>query len=149
MSKTMNRLLYTFSIKRVNLIVAPSVCKLQPRSQGSLLPVPTEREREPGNEVVLDSGLHAMDSWFQVLDSSLCQWNLDSGLVQSLKWFRIPWAIFRTPKPRIPDSTSKNFPNSGIPILLHEATFTINKFLHFSQFKNSSRWRDRTRLWRK
>ena len=48
----MNRLLYTFSIKRVNLIVAPDVCKFQPRSKGSLLPVSTEREREPGNEVV-------------------------------------------------------------------------------------------------
>ena len=98
--KNINRLLYTFSIKQVNLIVAPSVCKLQPRSQGSLLPVPTEREREPGSEAVLvhvresktvlDSGLHAMDSGFQLLDSSLCQWTLDSGLVQSLKEFRIP-----------------------------------------------------------
>ena len=86
----MNRLLYTFFIKRVNLIVASSVCKLQPRFQGSLLPVPTEREREPGNEVVLDSGLHAMNSCFQALDSSLCQWNLDCGLVQSLKGFLIP-----------------------------------------------------------
>ena len=86
----MNRLLYTFLIKRVNLIVASSVCKLQPRSQASLLPVLTEREREPGNEVVLDSGLHAMNSCFQVLDSSLCQWNLDCGLVKSLKGFRIP-----------------------------------------------------------
>ena len=29
---------------------------------------------------VLDSGLHAVDSGFQVLDSSLCQWNfLDSN----------------------------------------------------------------------
>ena len=29
---------------------------------------------------VLDSGLHAVDSGFQVLDSGLCQWNfLDSN----------------------------------------------------------------------
>ena len=34
----------------------------------------------------------------------LCQWNLDSGL-QLLVGFRIPWAVFRVPKPRIPDST--------------------------------------------
>ena len=34
------------------------------------------------------------DSGFQIVDSSLCQWNLDSGL-QSLVGFRIPWAVFR------------------------------------------------------
>ena len=27
--------------------------------------------------------------------------------------FRIPWAVFRFPKPRIPDSTNKNFLDSG------------------------------------
>ena len=27
----------------------------------------------------LDSGFHDTDSGFQVLDSNLCQWNLDSG----------------------------------------------------------------------
>ena len=31
------------------------------------------------------------------LDSSLCQWNLDSGF-QSTVWFRIPWAVFWIPK---------------------------------------------------
>ena len=36
--------------------------------------------------------------------------------------FRIPTAVFRIPSPRIPDSTSKNFPGSGIRIPLHEAT---------------------------
>ena len=40
-----------------------------------------------------------------------CQWNVDFGF-RSLPGFRIPWAVFRIPKPRIPDSTSKNFPNS-------------------------------------
>ena len=44
---------------------------------------------------------------FQVADSSLCQWNLDSGF-QSLVAFRIPM-------PRIPDFTGKNFPDSGNP----------------------------------
>ena len=40
-----------------------------------------------------------------------CQWNVDFGF-RSLPGFRIPWAVFRIPKPRIPDSTSKNFSNS-------------------------------------
>ena len=31
--------------------------------------------------------------------------------------FRIPWAVFRIPKPRIQDSTSKDFPDSGIRFL--------------------------------
>ena len=44
---------------------------------------------------------------FQVRDSCLCQWNLDSGF-QSLVAFRIPM-------PRIPDFTGKNFPDSGNP----------------------------------
>ena len=35
------------------------------------------------------TGFHSMDSGFQVLDSSLCQWNLDPGF-QSLVGFRIP-----------------------------------------------------------
>ena len=42
-----------------------------------------------GSKTVLDSGFHAVDSGFQVLDSSLCQWNLDSGF-QCLVGFRIP-----------------------------------------------------------
>ena len=37
---------------------------------------------------------HAVDSGFQVLDSSFCQWNLDSGF-QSFVGFRIPRAVFR------------------------------------------------------
>ena len=52
-----------------------------------------------------DSGFHAVDSGFQVLDSSLCQWNLDSGF-QLLVGFQIPWAVFRIPKHRIQDSFS-------------------------------------------
>ena len=62
---------------------------------------------------------------------SLCQWNLDSGF-QSLVGFRIPCAVFRIPKPRISDPTSKTFPDSdpssknftdsGIRIPFHGAT---------------------------
>ena len=44
---------------------------------------------------------------FQVPDSCLYQWNLDSGF-QSLVAFRIPM-------PRLPDFTDKNFPDSGNP----------------------------------
>ena len=60
-----------------------------------------------------------LDSGFQVLDFSLCKWNLDSRL-QSLVGFRITWAVFRIPKPRIPDSTSKNFTHSAF----HEQQFS-------------------------
>ena len=55
---------------------------------------------------VLNSGFHAVDSRFQELDSSLCQWNLDSGF-QSLMSSRITGVVFRIPKSRIPDSNSK------------------------------------------
>ena len=46
---------------------------------------------------------------------------LDSGF-QSLVGFWILSAVFRIPKPRIPDSTSKKFLDSGIRIPLHGAT---------------------------
>ena len=56
-----------------------------------------------------------MDSGFQVLDSSFCHWNLDSGF-QFLVGFRIPWPVFRIPKPRIPDSTNKFLSDYGFRI---------------------------------
>ena len=31
------------------------------------------------SRTALDSGFHVRDSGFQVLDSNLCQWNLNSG----------------------------------------------------------------------
>ena len=39
-----------------------------------------------GTKTFLDSGFNAVDAGLQVLDSSLCQWNLDSGF-QSLVGF--------------------------------------------------------------
>ena len=60
---------------------------------------------------VVDSGFHAVDSEFKVLDSSRCRLNLDP-VFQSLVGFRISWTVLRIPKPRIPDSTSKTFPDS-------------------------------------
>ena len=50
--------------------------------------------------------------------------NLDSGL-QKLVEFQIPKAGFWIPKPKIPDSTSKNFLDSGIRITLHEAKIVV------------------------
>ena len=41
----------------------------------------------------------------------------DSLGFHSLVGFRIPWAVLRIPKPRIPDSITKNFPDSGIPYM--------------------------------
>ena len=46
------------------------------------------------------------------IDSGICQVNLNSGF-QSLVGFRIPRAVFRTQKLRIPDTTSKILLNSG------------------------------------
>ena len=43
--------------------------------------------REP--KAVLDSGFHAVDSRIQVLNASLCQWNLDSRF-QLFVGFPIP-----------------------------------------------------------
>ena len=60
----------------------------------------------------------------------LSQWDLDSGF-QSLKGFRIPWVVFRIPKSRIPDSSGKNFPDSGFSIFLHKA---ITGFLIFVEW---------------
>ena len=73
------------------------------------------------SKTVLDSGFYAVDSGFQVRDSSCCQWNLGSEF-QSLVGFRIPWAVFRIPKPRILDSTRKNLPDSRTRIPLHGST---------------------------
>ena len=50
---------------------------------------------------------------------------LDSGF-QSLVGFWILSAVFRIPKPRIPDSTSKKFLDSGIRIHLHGAMLQCN-----------------------
>ena len=53
-----------------------------------------------------------MDSGFHLLDSRSFKWKLDSGF-ELLVGFRIPTPVFRIPRPRIPDSTSENFQDSG------------------------------------
>ena len=65
-------------------------------------------------------GFWIPDSGYSILDS------FSVGL-----GFRIPWVVFRIPKSRIPDSTNKNFPDSGISISLHEA---IPGFLIFVEW---------------
>ena len=71
-------------------------------------------------KTVLDSESHSMDSGFLVLDSSIFHWNMNSRF-HSLMGFRIPWAVFWIPKPRISDSTRKNFTDSRIRIPLQGA----------------------------
>ena len=87
--------------------------------------------REP--KTVLDSGLHAVDSGFQLVDSSLFQWNLDSGFrIPILS--RIPDSLSCIPDSKaldsrflkekcswILESKSKNITDSGIRIPLHGA----------------------------
>ena len=65
------------------------------------------------SKTVLHSGFHGVDSGFQVVNPN-SQWNSLNSRFQSLVGFRIP-------KPRIPDSTRKIFPDSGIRIPLHGA----------------------------
>ena len=69
--------------------------------------------------------------------------------IQKFVGFRIPWAVFWIPKPRIPDSTSKfsqildstskNFLHSGIRIPLHETKgfFLFHNFLMLRWMKQS------------
>ena len=77
-----------------------------------LLKLPITDYLTPGTGSNVRESKKVLDSGFQVMDSSLCHWNLDTGF-QSLMRFRIPWAVFRIPKPRIPDSTCKFFLDSG------------------------------------
>ena len=61
---------------------------------------------------IQSSGFHAVESRFQALDFSLCQWNLDSGF-QSLEGFRISWTLFRIPPAKISPIPESGFPYTG------------------------------------
>ena len=76
------------------------------------------------SKIVSDSRFHAIDFRFHALNSSLCWWDLDSGL-QSLVRFQIP-------KSMILDSTGKFFPDSGI----HEQSFW-DSGIHEQKFPDS------------
>ena len=64
------------------------------------------------SQTVLDSGYHVMDSGFEEVNPNSSSMELGfripivGGIPDSLSCIWIP-------KPRIPDSTSQNFPNSG------------------------------------
>ena len=76
------------------------------------------------SKIVSDSRFHAIDTRFHALNSSLCWWDLDSGL-QSLVRFQIP-------KSMILDSTGKIFPDSGF----HAQNFSDSGF-HEQNFSES------------
>ena len=87
----------------------------------------------PRQSWILESTPRIPDSGFQVLDSSLCQWNLDSGFQMRFSAIPASWTVFWILKPRIPDSTSKNFPDSRNQIpRLHEVRSrkALNSALH-------------------
>ena len=67
--------------------------------------IPSPQVRE--SKTVLDSGLQALDSRFQLLDSSLCQWYLDSGFQSSLG-FQILLSRIPDSRAKIPDPKTKN-----------------------------------------
>ena len=70
------------------------------------------------SKTVLHPRFLAVNSGFLVLDSTLCQWNLDSRF-QDFR-LRIAWAQLVISKPRIPDSTIHNSTfNYGFQIYLH------------------------------
>ena len=86
------------------------------------------------SKIVSDSRFHAIDSRFHALNSSLCWWDLDSGL-QSLVRFQIP-------KSMILDSTGKIFPDSGFhgqnfsDSGIHEQSFS-DSGIHEQKFSDS------------
>ena len=79
----------------------------------------------PRQSSILDSGFHTVDPRFQLLDSNLCQWKLDSGS-QNLRDSRFLelYSGFQNPGLRIPQAS---FPDSGF----HKQKFLA--FLHFLQ----------------
>ena len=95
-------------------VSSKQIQEIKKRKQSSLGNVNHSFAHVRESNTVLDSGFHAMDSGFQVLDFS---WILVG--------YRITWAVFRIPKPRIPDSTSKNFTHSAF----HEQKFSGIRFL--------------------
>ena len=83
-----------------------------------------------------------MNSGFQVLNLSLCEGTFYSGF-QSLVRFQVSRAVFRIPKPRIPnftskifqssDSTSKNLPDFCLPYMERLGNVILSRLIakHF------------------
>ena len=73
---------------------------------------------------------HAMDSAFQIMDSGFL--TVELGF-----WIKKPKILNSTRKNfRILDSTSKNFPDSGIRIPLHGVTYMWNHGIFLRQFRS-------------
>ena len=70
-----------------------------------------------GSRTALNSGFNAVDSGFLVLDSSLCQWNLESGF-QSFWDFRFLELFSGFQSSGFRRSTNMNFLDFGIRIPL-------------------------------
>ena len=98
----------------------------------------------PRQSSILDSGFWIPLCGFQIPITGFQSLSKEIGFrIPKFAGFRIPWAVFRIPKPRIPDSTSKfsqildstskNFLHSGIRIPLHKAKgfFLFHNFLMF------------------
>ena len=55
---------------------------------------------------------------FRISGSGFQTLSLEFGFrISIVIGIRIPWAVFQIPKAKIPDSTSKRFPYSGIPCM--------------------------------
>ena len=67
----------------------------------------------------VDSGFRAVDSGFRAVGSGFHA--VDSRFFVNDTWIPDSMSCIPDSNPRIPVSTGKNFPDSGIPILLHEA----------------------------
>ena len=80
-------------------------------SPSNIRRAPSKKEKSPhvmDSKTVLDSGVHAVDTGFEVVDSTLFQWNLYSGLLQLYFGFQSP--VFRIPHAKIspiPESGSR------------------------------------------
>ena len=77
-------------------------------------PHPTHTPSHPAPCKFIQDNLSIPDSRYWIQDSLFV--DLGIGIPMTLTGFRIHWAKFQIPKPRIPDSTIKNFPDSGLLI---------------------------------
>ena len=98
------------------------------------------------SKTALDSGFRT--AW--IPDSR--HWNLDSGF-QSMLGLRIPWTVFRIPKPRIPQENFPRFwitpakiswiPEYGFPYMGRMGRIVANSFLkpsHSDQKNSPKKW---------
>ena len=96
----------------------------------------------PRQSSILDSGFHTVDSRFQLLDSNLCQWKLDSGS-QNLRdsGFLELYSGFQNPGFRIPQANFRRFwiPQAKISRRIRIPLHEVNRFFLFHNF-SMFRW---------